>query len=114
MRTEEIFTINAINIETGEDVTPMQYMTDYYSETAAIEDAIDVANQFLYDEGVIEITVYAGEYEDSDTGDVFGEPFDIFTATNATKEKSKIAREKENYVKTTGLDYYAGEEIKTN
>jgi hypothetical protein len=41
---------------------------------------------------------------------VFGEPFDIFTATNTTKEKSRVARENQNYVKTTGLNYYAGEE----
>lgn len=110
MKKQNIFTISALNIKTGEDVTPMYCLKNYYNEGDATDDAIALANQFKDDEEIIEVTVYAGEYEDVDTCDVFGEPFDIFTATNTTKEKSRITREAENYVKTTGLNYYAGEE----
>lgn len=110
MKRQNIFTISAFNIETGEDVTPMPCLKNYYNEGDATDDAVALANQFKDDEEVIEITVYAGEYEDVDTCNVFDEPFDIFTATNTTKEKSRITREKQNYDKTTGLNYYVGEE----
>jgi len=110
MKRENIFTITALNLTSGEDVTPMYLSKNFYNEGDATDSAVALANELVDDEDVIEVTVYAGEYENVDTGDVFGEPFDIFTATNTTKEKSRIAREKENYVKTTGLDYYAGEE----
>ena len=110
MKKENIFTINAINITTGEDVTPMRLSKNYYNEGDATDDAISLANELKDDEDVIEVTVYAGEYENVDTGNVFGEPFDIFTATNTTREKSAKARKEENYVKLDGLDYYAGEQ----
>lgn len=107
MKKENIFTISAINIITGEDVTPMRLSKTYYNEGDATDDAIALADELKDDEDVIEVTVYAGEYEDVDTGNVYGEPFDIFTATNTNQEKSKTTREDAGYVKTTGLDYYA-------
>jgi hypothetical protein len=107
MKKENIFTISAFNIITDEDVTPMRFSKNYYNEGDATDDAIALADELKDDEDVIEIRIYAGEYEDVDTGNIYGEPFDIFTATNANQEKSKSAREDAGYVITTGLDYYA-------
>lgn len=96
-----------MNIKTGEDVTPMRLSKTYYNVFDAIDDAISLADDLKDNEDVIEVTVYAGEYEDVDTRNIYGEPFDIFTATNTNQEKSKSTREEAGYVKTTGLDYYA-------
>lgn len=107
MNRQDIFTISAFNITTDEDVTPMSLCHSYYIADEAISEAIDYADDLSYEDDIIEVRVYAGEYENIDTGDVFGEPFDIFTATNTTKEKSAAARKAANYVNIDGLDYYA-------
>lgn len=109
MAKNYFYEVYATDVVDGEDVTPMANRISYYHEIEAINDAISIADSFKNDDRVIEVTVYAGEWEDFN-GNVFGEPFDIYTATNVSKEKSKLAREQNNFVKTTGLDYYAGEE----
>lgn len=107
-----IYTLGATNIHTGEDVLPMYLCITYYNPADAQDDAVKFADEQADNtEDVIEISVYAGEYEDVNTGDVFGDNiYDIFTATNVSKERSMAARKAENYVKIDGLDYYAGEE----
>ena len=109
MNKIDIYTISAQNVITEEDVTPMYLCKNYYSQADAEDDARKLADSLKDDEEVVEVTVYAGEYEDADTGNIFGENFDIFTATNTDKEKSMAARKEANYVRLNGLDYYAGE-----
>lgn len=102
---KNIFTIDVSDIINEEGIMDARTCVDYNSEDEAINVAKEIANDFSSDNNVIEISVFAGEYE-NENGDVFGEPFDIFTATNVSKEKSVAARKQANYVKET-VDYYA-------
>lgn len=109
---QPIYTLGATNIYTGEDVLPMYLSKIYYNPADAQDDAVKFADEQADNtEDVIEISVYAGEYEDVNTGDILcdGDTYDFFTATNVSRERSMAARKAENYVKIDGLDYYAGE-----
>lgn len=107
---KDIYTISAVDILAGDDVTPMRLSVVYYDEEEAINAAKEFADEMAGDESVVEVSVFAGEQEDENTHDITGETIDIFTATNVTRERSVAARTEACYVMVDGLDYYAGEQ----
>ena len=104
MKTD-IFTINVYNLTTDEDVTPMRLAVNYYDFGTAQKVAEEYANELVDEDDVIEINVFAGEYED-ENGNVWGDHDVIYTATNANKEQSADTRQKNGYC-TLEVDYYA-------
>lgn len=101
-----IFTLNAVDLTTDEGFNDMQYTSQtYYSEQEAIEAAKDMANTYSDWDGVINISVMAGEYE-LPSGDVYGEPYDIYTVSNKDDETTRSAREKSGYVRHDVDDYH--------
>ena len=103
---KDVFTISAFDIENEEDVSDMQYCAKTYYD---INDAIASATKFaqsLVDYGkVVMVTVYAGEYE-TDNGNIFGEPYDVYTISNSDKKTTAIARKQCGYV-SLNVDAYA-------
>lgn len=94
-----IFTLNAIDLTTDDGIDDMQYTSQtYYSEDEAIEAAKEMANKYSDWDTVINISVMAGEYE-MPSGDVYGEPDDIYTVSNKDMEQTSAAREKSGYVR---------------
>lgn len=102
----EVFTISAFNIENEEDVSDMQYCGQTYYD---IDDAIVSATEFaqsLIDYGsVVMVTVYAGEHQ-TESGDIFGEPQDVYTISNSDRRTTAIARKKCGYSRSD-VDAYA-------
>jgi len=104
-RQQEIFTISALDIENEEDVSDMQYCgKSYYDIDEAIEAATEFAKTLSDYDSVIIVTVYGGEYE-TQSGDVYGEPFDIYTISNSDQETTEIAREEAGYYRLDVDDY---------
>lgn len=94
-----IFTLNAVDLTTDEGFDDMDYTSEtYYSEEEAIEAAKDMASAYSDWDNVINISVMAGEYE-LPSGDVFGEPYDIYTVSNKDEETTRSAREKSGYTR---------------
>lgn len=94
-----IFTLNAVDLTTDEGFDDMQYTSKtYYSEEEAIKAAKEMANKYSDWDGIINISVMAGEYE-MPSGDVYGEPYDIYTVSNKDEETTRSAREKSGYVR---------------
>lgn len=102
---KEVFTISAFDIENEEDVSDMRYCGQTYYD---IDDAIASATEFaqsLIDYGrVVMVTVYAGEYQ-AESGDIFGEPQDVYTISNSDKRTTAIARKEAGYVNSKVDDY---------
>lgn len=101
----EVFTISAFNIDKEEEVDDMQYCGQTYYD---IDDAIASATEFaqsLVDYGsVVMVTVYAGEYE-TESGDILGEPQEVYTISNSDRRTTAIARKKAGYVSLKVNDY---------
>lgn len=94
-----IFTLNAVDLTTDDGIDDMQYTSQtYYSEEEAIEAAKDMASAYSDWDNVINISVMAGEYE-LPSGDVYGEPYDIYTLSNKDEETTRSAREKSGYTR---------------
>lgn len=69
---------------------------DYESEEEAISAARELAQSLSSWDNVIIVSVYAGEYSDG-KGNVFGEPFDIYSISNKDKKTTMIARKNAGY-----------------
>lgn len=94
-----IFTLNAVDLTTEEGFDDMQYTAKtYYSEEEAIKAAKEMANKYSDLDGIINISVMAGEYE-LPSGDVYGEPYDIYTVSNKDEETTRSTRGKSGYVR---------------
>lgn len=104
--TKEVFTISAYNIEDEEDVSDMQYCGPiYYNIDDAIASATEFAQSLIGYGSVVMVTVYSGEYQ-TESGDIFGEPQDVYTISNSDRRTTAIARKKAGYV-TDKVDDYA-------
>lgn len=102
---KEVFTISAFNIENEEDVSDMQYCGQtYYNIDDAIASATEFAQSLIDYGSVVMVTVYAGEYQ-TESGDIFGEPQDVYTISNSDRRTTAIARKKAGYVTDKVNDY---------
>lgn len=105
---KEIFTIDGLNIETEEDASDMKYCgAVYYSEDEAVKAAREYAEMCAgsYEEVII-VTVFGGEYETS-SGDIYGEPYDIYSISSKDKETTIAARREAGYT-SAEVDEYVG------
>ena len=105
---KEIFTIDGFNIETEEDASDMKYCgVVYYSEDEAVKAAREYAEICAnsYEEVII-VTVFGGEYETS-SGDIYGEPYDIYSISSKDKETTIAARREAGYT-SVEVDEYVG------
>jgi hypothetical protein len=101
----EVFTIDAFDIENEIDVGDMQYCGQtYYNIDDAIASATEFAQSLVDYGSVVMVTVYAGEYQ-SESGDIFGEPQDVYTISNSDRRTTAIARKKAGYVTGKVNDY---------
>ena len=105
---KEIFTIDAFAIESEHPIDEIQYQgATYYSVDEAIDAARNLAKELIdYDETVM-VTVYGGEYE-TNNGDVFGEPIDIYSISNKDRRTTAITRRNCGY-SSDKVDEYATE-----
>lgn len=106
---KDIFILDLTRIYADGDevgLDDMQAAQNFYDEDEAIQAAKDLADSYKDDDAVVQVTVMAGEQE-KPNGDIVGEPFDIFTASSSDSATTAKYREKANYIKTDGLDYYA-------
>ena len=102
---KEVFTIDAFDIEKEEDVSDMQYCGKiYYDIDDAIASATEFAQSFVDYGSVVMVSVYAGEYQ-TESGDIFGEPIDVYTISNSDKRTTSIARKRAGYVGLEVDDY---------
>jgi hypothetical protein len=102
-----VFTVDGFDIMQEEDIDDMQITGQiYYSEEEAIEAARKGAKQYANrdDYGVILFTVYAGEYQ-LPSGDIYGEPYDIYTVSNSDKQTTMAARKQTGYVSLEVNEY---------
>jgi hypothetical protein len=103
----DIFTIDAFDIQDEESVDVMRYTgVDYESEEEAISAARELAQSLSSWDNVVIVSVYAGQYNDG-KGNVFGEPFDIYTISNKDKNTTMIARKNAGYA-SLEVDEYIG------
>ena len=103
-----IFTLNALDITTDEGIEDMKYIGQtYYSEDDAIDAAREMANAYSDWDGVIIVSVMTGEYE-MPSGDIYGEPMDIYTISNKDKNQTIQAREESGYTNAE-VDEYISE-----
>lgn len=79
-----IFTIQVYN-ETDEQTIEEFACELDYNEQRAVNLANEVIEDYEWDEDLISVTVYAGEYL-LENGDIYGEPFDIYTIYNRNEE----------------------------
>ena len=101
----EVFTISAFNIENEEDVSDMRHCGQtYYNIDDAIASATEFAQSLIDYGSVVMVTVYAGEYQ-TESGDIFGEPQDVYTISNSDRRTTAIARKKAGYVTDKVNDY---------
>ena len=102
----DVYTISAFDIENEIDVSDMQYCGQTYYD---LDDAIDAATEYartLVDYGsVVMVSVYAGEYETA-SGDIYGEPQDVYTVSNSDRRATAMAREECGYI-CSDVDAYA-------
>lgn len=106
---KDIFTLDLTRIYADgneEGLDDMQAAQNFYDEDEAIQAAKDLADSYKDDDDVVQVTVMAGEQE-KPNGDIVGDSFDIFTASSSDSVTTAKYREKANYTKTDGLDYYA-------
>lgn len=106
---KDVYTIDLYRIDADGDETAlddMQAAQTFYDEDEAIKVANELADSYADYDDVVFAVVMAGERE-KPNGDIVGEPFDIYWASSSDKQKTAKYREKANYIKTDGLDYYA-------
>lgn len=108
---KDVFTIDLFRIDAdGEEdrIDDMAASQTYYSDDDAIEDAKKIIDGYKDDEdGVVFAVVMAGERE-KPSGDIVGEPFDIYWASSSDKATTSEYRKKANYAAfDNAMDYYA-------
>lgn len=97
MKKFGIYTINAFNLATDESYDCGATCVTYYSVDTAVSKAIDLAKELSEDNDTYMVSVLAGEYED-ENGNVFGEPYEIYTFSNKDKETTIKERTASGYV----------------
>ena len=102
---KEIWTVELCNITTGESLFDHRCNCLCDDLDGAIEVAKEIINEYVDYPDVVETTVYQGQYM-TENGDVLGEPYDVFTATNKSPQESADARQRAYYVRKY-VDYYA-------
>ena len=102
---KEIWTVELCNITTGESLFDHRCNCLCDDLDGAIEVAEEIISEYVDYPDVVETTVYQGQYM-TENGDVLGEPYDVFTATNKSPQESADARQRADYVKKY-VDYYA-------
>lgn len=102
---KEIWTVGLCDIITGESLFDHRCNCLCDDLDGAIEVAKEIISEYVDYPDVVETTVYQGQYMTED-GDVLGEPYDVFTATNKTPQESADARQRADYVRKY-VDYYA-------
>ena len=107
-----IFTIGVTNItdECACDFDCKETYERYYSEKEAITAAVNVAKILANEESVYNVSVFGGEYQD-ESGNILGEPYDMYTFSNKDKETTISARLKSGYVKGEVDGYISNGEI---
>ena len=106
-----VYTISVTNISTEDcDFNCRETYDVYYSVDKAISGAIDVAKKLADDEYVYNISVFGGEYQ-NESGDIFGEPYDMYTLSNKDKETTISTRLLGGYVKGEVDGYVSNGEI---
>lgn len=107
---KDVFTIDLFRIDAdGEEdrIDDMAASQTYYSDDDAIEDAKKIIDGYKDDDGVVFAVVMAGERE-KPSGDIVGEPFDIYWASSSDKATTSEYRKKANYAAfDNAMDYYA-------
>jgi len=102
---KEIWTVNLFNLYSEGSMFDHR-CNDYYDDLdGAIEAAKEIVKDFVGYENVVEVTVYQGQYID-EAGNVVGDIYDVFTATNVSPQESAEARQRADYVRKY-VDYYA-------
>lgn len=81
-KRRDVFSVYAFNDtqDEGVDFFP-ETATTYYNADKAIRVAEKLAKEYQNESDRYTFSVYAGEYE-MPNGDVFGEPFDIYSVSN--------------------------------
>jgi len=104
-KKKDVFTISAFDIENEEDISDMQYCGQtYYNINDAIASATEFAQSLVDFGSVVIVTVYAGEHQ-TESGDIFGEPQDVYAISNSDRRTTAIARKKAGYVTDKVNDY---------
>ena len=107
---KDVFTIDLFRIDAdGEEdrIDDMAASQTYYSEDDAIEDAKKIIDGYKDDDGVVFAVVMAGERE-KPSGDIVGEPFDIYWASSSDKATTAEYRKEAGYAAyDNAMDYYA-------
>ena len=93
-----IYTIGATDIMAEESYECAITWAEYGDIDVAISKAIDLARELSTDNEIYNVSVYGGEYKD-DNGNVFGEPYDMFTISSKDKDTTIKARTEMNYCK---------------
>ena len=109
---KDIFTLSLRRISKDgneETIDDMKASKTYYSDEEAVNAAKSFADDYSTEDDVVLVTVYAGEKEMS-SGDIYGEPVDIYTASSSDKSTTAEYRKKANYV-SSDVDYYAKETL---
>lgn len=97
----EIFIVAASSIGGEEEFEWEDRHTriNYCSAEEAIDAAVEMAKELNidYPEDIVIVTVMAGEYE-TENGDIFGEPYDIYAVSSRGVFETQLARTKHGYV----------------
>lgn len=101
----DIYTISIFDVDEDEGIDNMKYAHSYYDIDEAIEDAENIAREYSDDSDVILVSVMGGEYE-TQSGDIYGEPDAIYTASNKDERTTMMSRKQNGYV-SAGVDFYA-------
>lgn len=103
---QEVFTLDAIDITLDEGIDDMRFCGQvYHSADEAIVAAEECADYYSDDDDVILVSVYGNQFEDG-KGNTFGEPVEIYAASNKDKKATMLARKQSGYVNPE-VDYYA-------
>lgn len=102
-----IYTIQAEYIEAEQEYWDGRYAHNYTDEEDAIQDAQKFASELTGDDDVIVVWVYAGEFM-TPSGDIVGEPYSIYSASNKDPEATRRALEKMGF-HNTKCEWYATE-----
>jgi len=105
-----VFTIDLYRIDADgeeEGLDDMAASKIYYSDEDAIKDAQGIVDGYKDDAGVVFAVVMGGEVE-KPSGDIVGNPIDIYWASSSDKATTSDFREKARYAAyDNAMDYYA-------
>ena len=107
---KEVFTLDLTRIDADgneDSIDDMAAAKNFYSEDDAIAAANKLADDYKDDEGVVQAVVMGGETE-KPSGDIVGEPFDIYWASSSDKATTAEYRKEAGYAAyDNAMDYYA-------